>query len=69
MSSMHEARDAEDERLLEAGDHAALLRSYFETIILRCRFRCRTEDDALECAQAAAARQRLWRGSTRMPAQ
>ena len=53
---MHDARDAEDERLLEAGDHAALLRSYFETIILRCRFRCRTEDDALECAQAAAVR-------------
>ena len=53
---MHDARDAEDERLLEAGDHSALLRSYFETIILRCRFRCRTEDDALECAQAVAVR-------------
>jgi hypothetical protein len=47
MSSMHDARDAEDERLLEAGDHAALLRSYFETVILRCR----TEDDSTGTAR------------------
>ena len=53
---MHDARDAEDSRLLEAGDHAALLRSYYETIILRCRVRTRREDDALECAQAVAVR-------------
>ena len=30
--------------------------SYYETIILRCRVRCRREDDALECAQAVAVR-------------
>jgi tetratricopeptide (TPR) repeat protein len=53
---MHDARDAEDKRLLEAGEHAALLRGYYETIILRCRVRCRTEDDALECAQSVAVR-------------
>ena len=53
---MHDARDAEDSRLLEAGEHAALLRSYYETIILRCRVRTRREDDALECAQAVAVR-------------
>jgi RNA polymerase sigma factor (sigma-70 family) len=55
-SSMHDARDAEDKRLLEAGDHSALVRSYYETIIQRCRVRCRREDDALECAQAVAVR-------------
>jgi RNA polymerase sigma factor (sigma-70 family) len=53
---MHDARDEEDRRLLEAGDHAALVRSYYETIIQRCRFRCRTADDALECAQGVAVR-------------
>jgi RNA polymerase sigma factor (sigma-70 family) len=53
---MHDARDAEDERLLEAGEHAALVRGYYEAIILRCRFRTRSEDDALECAQAVAVR-------------
>jgi RNA polymerase sigma factor (sigma-70 family) len=53
---MHDARDEEDMRLLEAGDHAALVRNYYETIIQRCYVRCRTKDDALECAQAAAVR-------------
>ena len=53
---MHDARDEEDKRLLDAGDHSALVRSYYETIIQRCRFRCRREDDALECAQAVAVR-------------
>lgn len=53
---MHDARDEEDRRLLEAGEHAAILRSYYETIIQRCNVRCRTRDDALECAQAVAVR-------------
>ena len=53
---MHDARDEEDKRLLAAGDHAALVRSYYETIIQRCRVRCRREDDALECAQSVAVR-------------
>jgi RNA polymerase sigma factor (sigma-70 family) len=53
---MHDARDEEDRRLLEAGDHAALVRNYYETIIQRCYVRCRTKDDALECAQAVAVR-------------
>ena len=53
---MHDARDEEDRRLLEAGEHAALLRSYYETIIQRCNVRCRTRDDAPECAQAVAVR-------------
>ena len=55
-SSMHDARDAEDTRLLAAGEHGALIESYFETIIQRCRVRCRTEDDALDCAQAVFVR-------------
>ena len=33
-----------------------LLEGYFESIILRCRVRCRTEDDALDCAQSVALR-------------
>ena len=52
---MHDARDEEDRRLLGAGEHA-LLRSYYEIIIQRCNVRCRTRDDALECAQAVAVR-------------
>jgi RNA polymerase sigma factor (sigma-70 family) len=53
---MHDARDEEDRRLLEAGDHATLVRNYYETIIQRCYVRCRTKDDALECAQGVATR-------------
>jgi RNA polymerase sigma factor (sigma-70 family) len=53
---MHDARDEEDRRLLGAGDHAALVRSYYETIIQRCNVRCRTRDDALECAQSVVVR-------------
>ena len=53
---MHDARDAEDIRLLAAGEYSALVESYYETIIQRCRTRCRTEDDALDCAQSVAVR-------------
>lgn len=53
---MHDARDEEDRRLLGAGDHSALVRSYYETIIQRCNVRCRTRDDALECAQSVVVR-------------
>jgi RNA polymerase sigma factor (sigma-70 family) len=53
---MHDARDEEDRRLLAAGNHAALVRNYYETIIQRCYVRCRTRDDGLECAQAVAVR-------------
>lgn len=55
-SSMHDARDTEDTRLLAAGEHGALIESYFETILQRCRVRCRSEDDALDCAQAVFVR-------------
>src|SRR5262245_17414673 len=53
---MHDARDAEDTRLLQAGEYAALVESYYESIILRCRVRCRLEDDALDCAQSVVLR-------------
>ena len=53
---MHDARDVEDTRLLAANEYSALVESYYETIIQRCRFRCRSEDDALECAQSVALR-------------
>jgi RNA polymerase sigma factor (sigma-70 family) len=33
-----------------------LVEGYYESIILRCRVRCRKEDDALECAQSVALR-------------
>jgi RNA polymerase sigma factor (sigma-70 family) len=53
---MHDARDAEDNRLLAGGESGALVRSYYESIIQRCRVRCRSEDDALDCAQAVVVR-------------
>ena len=53
---MHDARDAEDTRLLAAGELILLVEGYFESIILRCRVRCRSEDDALDCAQSVAVR-------------
>jgi RNA polymerase sigma factor (sigma-70 family) len=53
---MHDARDAEDTRLLAAGEYGTLVETYYETIIQRCRVRCRTEDDALDCAQSVAVR-------------
>jgi RNA polymerase sigma factor (sigma-70 family) len=64
--SMHDARDAEDTRLLTAGEYNALVKAYYETIIQRCRARCRSNDDALDCAQAVAVRllTELKRGKT-----
>jgi len=53
---MHDARDAEDTRLLAAGELNALIESYLETVLQRCRARCRSEDDALDCAQSVFVR-------------
>jgi RNA polymerase sigma factor (sigma-70 family) len=36
---MRDARDAEDARLLEAGEHVTLLATYYDTIVGRCRAR------------------------------
>jgi RNA polymerase sigma-70 factor, ECF subfamily len=40
---MHDARDEEDKRLLEAGDHQELVRRYYGVIVDRCRLRVRGE--------------------------
>lgn len=45
---MWELRNEEDARLLEAGDHATLLATYYEVILGRCLARLRNEDDAYE---------------------
>jgi RNA polymerase sigma factor (sigma-70 family) len=45
------ARDDEDARLVEAGDHAALLAAYYPTILLRLRTRRLPLDEAEEVRQ------------------
>lgn len=58
-SSMHHARDAEDKRLLESGDHKTLLAGYFDQIVGRCTLRLRNEDAGNEAAQVVLLR--LWK--------
>jgi RNA polymerase sigma factor (sigma-70 family) len=48
---MHDARDAEDERLLDAGEHKLLLAGYFHAVRERCFLRLRDRDAADEAAQ------------------
>jgi len=48
---MHDARDAEDKRLLEEGEHKLLLANYFHPVVERCFLRLRNEDAANEAAQ------------------
>ena len=52
---MHDARDAEDSRLLDAHDHAKLLATYYPVILERCRVRLR-DPDAWEVAHAVVDR-------------
>jgi RNA polymerase sigma factor (sigma-70 family) len=47
---MSDARDSEDTRLLEAGEHARLLATYFDVIRGRCAAKCKSRDDGEECA-------------------
>jgi RNA polymerase sigma factor (sigma-70 family) len=42
--AMHDARDAEDTRLLEAGEYSALVESYYGVIIRRCQAKVRHGD-------------------------
>ena len=51
---MHAARDAEDARLLAAGEYSRLVGSYYETIIARIRAKVWNEHDRLDVAQAVA---------------
>lgn len=53
---MHDARDAEDTRLLEAGDYARLVESYYGVIVKRCEARTRSEGDAFDVAAEVVIR-------------
>jgi RNA polymerase sigma factor (sigma-70 family) len=55
---MHDARDAEDKRLLEAGEHKLLLAAYFTPVRDRCFFRLGTREAGDEAAQRVFLR--LW---------
>jgi RNA polymerase sigma factor (sigma-70 family) len=53
---MHDARDAEDTRLLESGEYAALVESYYGVILDRCWIKLRREDAAIDVAAEVAIR-------------
>jgi RNA polymerase sigma factor (sigma-70 family) len=55
-ASMHDARDAEDTRLLESGEYATLVESYYGVILDRCRIQVRREDDAIAVAAEVVIR-------------
>ena len=55
---MHDARDAEDKRLLEAGQHRQLLENYVYLVQEQCFLRLRDRDAADEVAQRIFLR--LW---------
>ena len=48
---MHDARDAEDRRLLDEKNHKQLLAGYFHLVRERCFLRLRKEDAADDAAQ------------------
>jgi RNA polymerase sigma factor (sigma-70 family) len=48
---MHDARDAEDSRLLETGDHKLLLAAYFTPVRDRCFLRLGSREAGDEAAQ------------------
>src|SRR5712691_6722762 len=56
LSSMHDARDVEDKRLLEAGDHKLLLAGYFHAVRELCFLRLRDREAADEAAQIVLLR-------------
>lgn len=47
---MHDARDAEDKRLLEAGEYARLVESYYGVIVKRCQARTKSDGEAFDVA-------------------
>src|SRR5438067_11935050 len=53
---MHDARDAEDTRLLEAGEHKLLVAGYFHAVRERCFLRLRDRDAGDEVAQQVFVR-------------
>lgn len=54
--SIHNARDAEDNRQLQAGEHSRLVEGYYGHIVRRCRARTRNEHEALDVAAEVAVR-------------
>ena len=66
---MHDARDAEDSRLLEAGEYTLLAESYYGVVLDRCRARVRPEADAIGAAAEVAIRllSELKRGTATTP--
>jgi RNA polymerase sigma factor (sigma-70 family) len=50
VSSMRDARDAEDQRLLEEGQYGRLVESYYGAILDRCYARIRGESDQIAVA-------------------
>jgi RNA polymerase sigma factor (sigma-70 family) len=66
MSSMHDARDAEDTRLLAAGEFARLVEGYYGLILGRCRARVWDEGEAIGVAADVVLRllSELKRGRT-----
>jgi RNA polymerase sigma factor (sigma-70 family) len=63
---MHDARDVEDKRLLEASDHKLLLAGYFHAVRELCFLRLRDREAADEAAQTVLLRllNELKRGKT-----
>jgi DNA-directed RNA polymerase specialized sigma24 family protein len=53
---MHDARDAEDKRLLDAGEHKLLVSGYFHWVRERCFLRLRDPDAADDAAQKVFVR-------------
>ena len=53
---MHDARDAEDTRLLEAGEHKLLVSGYFHWVRERCFLRLRDRPAADDAAQKVFVR-------------
>jgi DNA-directed RNA polymerase specialized sigma24 family protein len=53
---MHDARDVEDKRLLEAGHHKQLLAGYFHPVRERCFLRLRDREAGDEAAQRVFVR-------------
>lgn len=53
---MHDARDADDTRLLETGSYAQLVEGYYGVILDRCRARVWPDDQAIGVAAEVAIR-------------
>jgi RNA polymerase sigma factor (sigma-70 family) len=53
---MHDARDAEDRRLLESGDYARLVECYYGVIVERCQARTSEDGAAFDVASEVVLR-------------